>query len=297
MGILTNNCIFVASIACAIKPVALMKKYIIFFLAMFLAALSSRTAVTVCGTAPNSKGVYTSPYIKRGTITWSKSKKTLTLDNAIVEYSSGTPYDGIQPIHVTEDATIVIHGDCRLITTGFVALSCQSHFFKMVTITGDGSLYTSSRWIDIFPYITHLTIKNITLRTVNGISENSDGLLVSLTFDNVLAYIKGYVERIGEGINLKNCAISYPMDAYIGETDYGCGIFCGNGDYPDLIIISGDGRIPGDTNGDGEINIADINTIIDAILNGTYDVDCDCNGDGEINIADVNSVIDIILGY
>ena len=57
--------------------------------------------------------------------------------------------------------------------------------------------------------------------------------------------------------------------------------------------------IPGDVNGDGEINVADVNTLIDIILGGSADEDtlrrADVNGDKEINIADVNAVIDIIL--
>ena len=52
----------------------------------------------------------------------------------------------------------------------------------------------------------------------------------------------------------------------------------------------------GDVNGDLEINIADINTVIDIILDGTTITPAaDVNGDGEINIADINAVIDIIL--
>ena len=51
----------------------------------------------------------------------------------------------------------------------------------------------------------------------------------------------------------------------------------------------------GDVNGDGEINIADINAVIDMILSDNAVPSGDVNGDGEINIADVNSVIDIIL--
>ena len=51
----------------------------------------------------------------------------------------------------------------------------------------------------------------------------------------------------------------------------------------------------GDVNGDGEINIADVNAIIDMILGSTIDNVGDVNGDGEVNIADVNAVIDIIL--
>jgi hypothetical protein len=57
--------------------------------------------------------------------------------------------------------------------------------------------------------------------------------------------------------------------------------------------------IPGDVNGDGEVNIADVNCIIDVIL-GTrtaeeFEGRADVNGDIEVNIADVNAIIDIIL--
>ena len=48
-------------------------------------------------------------------------------------------------------------------------------------------------------------------------------------------------------------------------------------------------------NGDGEVNIADVNAIIDCILTGTVNPRGDVNGDTEVNIADVNAVIDIIL--
>lgn len=55
-------------------------------------------------------------------------------------------------------------------------------------------------------------------------------------------------------------------------------------------------QLKGDVNRDGEVNIADVNTLIDAILSGISDINCDVNEDAEVNIADVNSVIDIILG-
>ena len=51
----------------------------------------------------------------------------------------------------------------------------------------------------------------------------------------------------------------------------------------------------GDVNGDGEVNIADINATIDTILGGSVNAAADVNGDGEINIADVNDIINIIL--
>ena len=54
--------------------------------------------------------------------------------------------------------------------------------------------------------------------------------------------------------------------------------------------------IVGDVNGDGEVNIADINTIISFILSSNLEMAGDVNRDGEVNIADINFVINIILG-
>ena len=51
----------------------------------------------------------------------------------------------------------------------------------------------------------------------------------------------------------------------------------------------------GDVNGDGEVNIADVNAVINIILNGSENPSGDVNGDGEINIADINAIINIIL--
>ena len=51
----------------------------------------------------------------------------------------------------------------------------------------------------------------------------------------------------------------------------------------------------GDVNGDGEVNIADVNAILDMILNNTATATGDVNSDTEVNIADVNTLIDIIL--
>ena len=52
----------------------------------------------------------------------------------------------------------------------------------------------------------------------------------------------------------------------------------------------------GDVNGDGEVNIADVNVVIDVILGDGSNMAADVNNDAEINIADINALIDIILG-
>ncbi len=55
--------------------------------------------------------------------------------------------------------------------------------------------------------------------------------------------------------------------------------------------------IPGDVNGDGEVNIADVNALIGLILEdaGPMNPRADVNGDGEVNIADVNTLIDLVI--
>jgi formylglycine-generating enzyme required for sulfatase activity len=54
-------------------------------------------------------------------------------------------------------------------------------------------------------------------------------------------------------------------------------------------------NIEGDVNADGDVNIADINVVTDAILSELHDAKCDVNGDGDINIADLNYLFDLIL--
>ena len=67
---------------------------------------------------------------------------------------------------------------------------------------------------------------------------------------------------------------------------------------------------PGDVNGDGEITVADANTVVIIIINGGgngghshipnpdgegFNNAADINGDGEVTIADFNALIDLIL--
>lgn len=274
-----------------------MKKYYLFILAFFMVAMSAQSNVTVCGTAPDESGNFSCQYIKSGSITWDKASHTLKLKNAVVEYSSDSPYDGVTTIQVTEDATIVIEGVCKVTSTGFVAFGFDSYNNKNIVISGNGSLYTRSTWIDFFLIDANLTIKDITLETEKGIANNGNGVNIALAFDNVQATIKGQVERIGLGITFKDCTITYPKDAYVAESDgYGYAIYCGNDNIHDKIIISRGGNIKGDVNNDGEVNIADVNAVIDLVLGGGNNASADVNNDGEINLADVNAIIDLILG-
>ncbi len=275
-----------------------MKKNFLLLFALFMVAMSTAAQVSVCGVSPDGDGRFNSPFIKSGTVTWNATTNTLTLNNAVIEYNTDDKYDNIRPIRlIAEQSTIVVLGQCRLTTNGFVAIALDGYNSKNVTIKGNGTLSTSSTWIDIFLVCARLTIEDITLNTINGIANNGEGNGVALTFDNVQATIKGEVGRIGEGITLKDCTITYPEDAYFENTGYGYCIYCGNQQTPDKIIISRNGSgIKGDVNNDGEVNIADVNAVIDMILSSGSSPSADVNSDGEVNIADVNEIIDIILG-
>ena len=66
-------------------------------------------------------------------------------------------------------------------------------------------------------------------------------------------------------------------------------------DYCDVRSFVYREMVTGDVNGDGEVNIADVNAVIAMILSGNSSTLGDVNGDGEVNIADVNAIIVIIL--
>lgn len=55
----------------------------------------------------------------------------------------------------------------------------------------------------------------------------------------------------------------------------------------------------GDVNGDGEVNVSDINVTVDIILGGAADADtrsrADVNNDGEVGVSDINQLINLIL--
>ncbi len=58
-----------------------------------------------------------------------------------------------------------------------------------------------------------------------------------------------------------------------------------------------DNTVAGDVNGDGKVDIADVNAIINMMLGkATQTLAGDVTGDGNVDIADVNAVINIMLG-
>ncbi len=124
--------------------------------------------------------------------------------------------------------------------------------------------------------------------TCNGSDELPDWLNIELTDVEQEEEIMGYevqanvtAEPLPEGLAYREAVVRFEIPGDYIEYKFM------QGEKPDPII--------GDVNGDGEVNIADVNALIDQILTGKTTPAGDVNKDGEVNIADVNAVIDIIL--
>ncbi len=58
--------------------------------------------------------------------------------------------------------------------------------------------------------------------------------------------------------------------------------------------------ILGDVNNDNEVNIADVTTLVDYLLDNSIEINMEAanmNGDDEVNIADVTAIIDYLLTH
>ena len=108
-----------------------------------------------------------------------------------------------------------------------------------------------------------------------------------------------------ETMTLRNkYGLEIPVD---GNTHDVWGFLTTYQDHLQIYPVSIDNEYPGepvnpykrgDVNGDGEVNIADINKLVAIILGAPDDTEgrSDVNEDTEVNIADINAVIGIILG-
>lgn len=54
------------------------------------------------------------------------------------------------------------------------------------------------------------------------------------------------------------------------------------------------GPVLGDINGDGVVDLLDIQPFVDAITNGTFSEEADINGDGVVDLLDVAPFIDLL---
>ena len=138
----------------------------------------------------------------------------------------------------------------------------------------------------------------------NGCQANICELGDGMSLGGMTKYWKIPADSLGKvndsGLRVHCFAVEYGTDsegneevtlftfkAYNGMAVYKIGKNVGGGQSQPVV--------PGDVNGDGEVNISDVSDIIDLILSGRLSDAGDVNGDGEVNITDINAVIDLIL--
>ena len=184
----------------------------------------------------------------------------------------------------------------------FVKCSVQSYEFDGVQSQGvemkKPSQVTTSEPLSIIPLMVNFEVRNP--------SNNADAKVkLSYSRDNGatwLAPAEGTITiKPGE---VNSASVALPTDAPLmlrfnqtaGTAKVGC--------YLDNVKIYYQDHWPpihvnGDVDGDGEVNVADVNVVIDIILGGTPDDKtlhwADVNGDGEVSITDINALIDMIL--
>ena len=194
--------------------------------------------------------------------------KDIVLDEATGDvtfnYSSNrSPY-----LQLSKDVTLFSLPD----TVGFTFNS--SIPIDYVQIDVRNRFYTTSNYIKFMPEDGASTFETGVDHTILLDLDALGGVGYVGTFPVMIKSIKFSINRNSEAgeyiLALKSLFCHYP---YIMEPQ----------------------AVPGDVNGDGEVNIADVNAIIDFILLGLSADNADVNKDGEVNIADINAVIDIIL--
>ena len=141
---------------------------------------------------------------------------------------------------------------------------CAKHMLNVGKL-GDANVYR------VMLYIT-------SAKTITG----NEGAIVNVTLETSEDMTEGEYDVL-----ISNIKLSTPDETKITPADVTC----------KLTVLN---SIPGDANGDGEVDIFDVTSIVNYIL-GTagenfVEAAADVNGDGEIDIFDVTKTVNIILG-
>ena len=143
-------------------------------------------------------------------------------------------------------------------------------------------------------------IRNCSITMPGGEIQNEDNDC-ALTIENAYIHLAdGYIST-PPALTLNNCYISKPVGGHVGNY----GEICANGSngmYWGEIEIKPDTEplpvIVGDVNGDRSVNVGDVTSLYNIILNGnmTFFETNDVNKDGSVNAGDVTAIYKIILG-
>ena len=118
------------------------------------------------------------------------------------------------------------------------------------------------------------------------------------SIDGAVQFVYGARDNVWETYSVEISAGNHTLTwVYIKD-----GSFNPDGDYfavDNVAIKANSASIPGDADGDGNVNISDVTALIDYLLSGNASgIDlggADINQDGKVNISDVTDLIDYLL--
>lgn len=240
-------------------------------------------------------------------LTWAKLGNDFGLSN-IKESNGVITFDLVtadQLTSITEDF------ETMPVTTDKNASGVQGQFttwdFRnaLVTQTNDqfkngekmAAMYTGSFIAMTKP--VYNKIYNLNFSAYNP-SSTTAKLMVYVSYDNQL-----WTQLTGKSIEVPGkSGDSYTINATLtGPAYFRFNMTAGSRTVPcyiDNIIFYDNGMFDkptgGDINGDGKVDIEDLNGMINAVLVGATDSVFDVDGDGKVDVQDINTLINILLG-
>lgn len=185
------------------------------FMVMFALPTQAQT-LNVGGTTVTSTGNVTGGWLHEGSVHYDASSKTLTLDNAVIQATTGN--DGIKSS--IDGLTIKVLGTCSVTSDRTEGIKIHSES----VITGGGTLTTKGRSSGISMYKAPLTISECTVNAMGtwGIAgyDGNNGENLRIIKANVTAKGDGNEGSICDiaSLTTEDCSITEPVGAAYDAT-------------------------------------------------------------------------------
>jgi surface protein len=233
--------------------------------------------------------------IKSGTVTFDPATMTLTLKDAVIDYTeSNSAISSSNNVPLN----IVVEGENKI-------TSSERHGifgYSDMTISGSGSITVDAASCAVYVYNTTdastLTIRDCSLTATGkfGIT-GYDGSKETLVVDNATIHATGSTVSLGnfQTLELKGCIITQPKGAYLQKH-----LLDADGKAITTEVIIEPGFLRGDVNADGQVGIGDIVAITNVMAGIETNPDivdrANVNEDESVGIGDIVTITNIMAG-
>ena len=239
--------------------------------------------------------------LTEGSVTFSPASNTLTLTDAVIKVTDNVPgivYDG------DGELTLSFSGNSQVRCTASGNSKPGIITYSPLAITGDGWFEVDANGIALESVGADVTFRN----AVNTGFFGSRGLFATgdpaLSLYHSGVYANGDNTDFGaisgfKGVSMKYCMVVEPEEDI--PYDWFFRSFMDSEDYrPCLEINIMPTGMPGDVNGDGDVDITDVVAIANHVMGDTppgFVLDnADMNADGDVDITDVVAMANSVMG-